>query len=175
MHTQLVREHRSVTAPPDRLGTHDGRSLLLGNNQQIRQRCFELRRLHVIGIPTKRLVAPCRIHRIRPRAASSAERLEPRVCHAMLLQRILESVLTKMRVLARAGKAAHISDALDVVAPQHLEKLIESTSRVTNSPKRVCHAVFGATSGPASGTQFSYSQYVCATAVQRAGPRESHR
>lgn len=55
---QVVGDDPTVTAPPDGLGAHDGRALLVAQLAQCPQRLAELRRECVVGVVVKAAVLP---------------------------------------------------------------------------------------------------------------------
>src|ERR1043166_810270 len=71
---QKIRNQSTMAAPPNRLGAHDCCwPDSVGQFQQSFDTVLKGRRLHVIGISAKRVVAPGGISRVRTRFASPAQ------------------------------------------------------------------------------------------------------
>jgi len=65
-HTQTankegIGDQRAVAAPRDRLGTHEGCWAFTGESSGVIESGGEFRRLHVVGVATKAVVAPAEI------------------------------------------------------------------------------------------------------------------
>src|ERR1043166_10336002 len=62
---QVIRDEGSMTPPPDCFGAHDRRwASFRSNVEQMLNSFLELLRLHVIGVPAERRVAPRSVARI---------------------------------------------------------------------------------------------------------------
>ena len=94
---QHVRDQPAVTAPPEGLRAHHGRAERGGEHKQRKQSFGELLGRHVIGITTKRRVAPTRIGRSLDRPASTTERRDGHVGETVRLQSGPERLLPELR------------------------------------------------------------------------------
>ncbi len=72
-HRQGIRYEAAMTSPRHGLRAHDRDPFASSRFNQALQSFPKFRRKHVIGIPAKALVLPCRVRRIGARAAQSAQ------------------------------------------------------------------------------------------------------
>ncbi len=70
-HYERVGYQRAMTPPMDCLGAHDCGWLRPGRRNQIFETLIELRRLHVVGVPSERSIAPSRVDGAGARLAES--------------------------------------------------------------------------------------------------------
>jgi len=53
-----IRDQRSMTAPGNRLGAHDGGWLEVGQGQKVIERVLKFARLHIVGVCAEAGVSP---------------------------------------------------------------------------------------------------------------------
>ena len=70
---QKIRDQSTMTAPPERLGAHDCRALVLPQFLQSMDASLKFVGHHVIGVAAEGLVAPGGVRRIVPRPAPATQ------------------------------------------------------------------------------------------------------
>ena len=86
-HGKRVADQRTMTAPGHRFGAHNGNAILFREPDQLLEVFLELGGLHVIGIATKRGIAPTGVDRIGSGMAQSAEPRDMDISQTGLAQR----------------------------------------------------------------------------------------
>ena len=119
---QVVRDQRSMATPPDCFRAHDGgtprsdgfpavifyfggcpsRRSLTSNVEQSFDSLLELLRLHVIGVPAERRVAPRSVARVWLGFSFAAQLREMFVTDSVRIRRFRKRVLVELRITLRA-------------------------------------------------------------------------
>ena len=102
-----------MATPPEGFGAHDRTPTCLSNFEQLRNAAAKVFSLHVIGVSTKRFIAPREVLRIRARPTPATELRHMNVINFGFRQRTLQPILVELRVTPRPGKAAHICERLN--------------------------------------------------------------
>src|SRR5438105_2855720 len=100
-----------MTTPRHSFRAHD-RCGRLGR-QELIERLRKFASAHVIGVPAKLIVAPCRIRRIGQWIAAAAELPNVDVFDSVFGQRPTQRLARKMRIPSRSGETPNVSQPLD--------------------------------------------------------------
>src|SRR5215468_10936813 len=107
---QVIRDKRPMATPPDCFRANDsGRTDLSCNLEQPCDSVLELLRLHVIGVPSERSIAPRSVARVRVGFPFPAKLGEMFVTNSVRAQRFRQRVLVELRITLRAWPGAHVA------------------------------------------------------------------
>ena len=132
-----------MAAIVERLGAQDRRAPIPGEGQELGDPLLELGRLHVVGVATKRVVAPGEIARVLARLAQSAQPGQTGVDDAGHRERFLESLGVELRVVARARDRPDVGQTLDSVGLQDCQEGVERPVGMSDREDRERHGVSG--------------------------------
>jgi hypothetical protein len=121
---ERIRQERTMTAPPDGLGTHDGRRDRFPKHQQIFERTIELRRQHVIGIPSEAGIFPGAVWRIRPRAPKPSKTGKCAILDPLLPEQRSERITGKVWMPTRSGYRTNIGKLPNAMCVQERQKFV---------------------------------------------------
>src|SRR5215813_14479600 len=100
---QVIRDKRAMATPPDCFRAHDGdRAGFRSKIEQSLDSFLELLRLHVIGVPAERRVAPRGVSRVGFRFPFAADLREMLVTNPVRVQRFRQRILVKLWIPLRA-------------------------------------------------------------------------
>src|SRR5882724_7522844 len=94
------------------------RRSLTNNVEQALDSFLELLRLHVIGVPAERRVAPGGVARVWVGFSFAAQLREMFVTDSVRVQRFRQHVLVELRITLGARPRAHVDQQLDLVVVQ---------------------------------------------------------
>src|SRR5215510_14054914 len=104
---QVIRDKRAMATPPDCFRAHDGdRAGFRSKIEQSLDSFLELLRLHVIGVPAERRVAPRSVARVWLGFSFAAQLKEMFVANSVRGQRFRQRVLVELRITLRARPRA---------------------------------------------------------------------
>jgi hypothetical protein len=137
--TEHIRDQPSMTAPPYRLGTHDGCPEAIGEVEQFEEPVGKLYGLEVVGVAPKPRIPPAVIAGVRSGNPPPAQRWKPPILHSGLRQTSFECVLTELGMTTRSRKPAHVGDSFQPVLPEERNEFVEAAGRVPNGPYGEAH------------------------------------
>jgi hypothetical protein len=121
---ERIRQERTMTAPPEGLGTHDGRRDRSAKHQQILERTIELRRQHVIGIASEAGIFPGAVWRIRPWAPQPSKTGKCLILDPLLPEQRRKRVTGKVWMPTRSGYRANIGKLPNAMRRQERQKFV---------------------------------------------------
>lgn len=131
---QGICDHRAVASPPDRLRAHDGRTRASGETLEIRKCNFELCALHVIGVPSERVVTPYRVRRIRKRATSAAELRHRAIADSCGAEMPRQLGRREVWMLFGTRESSHVAENVDLIRTQDPREFVGASIGVADRP-----------------------------------------
>ncbi len=123
-----------MTTPPDRLGTHDRRSFLCGARLQFCKSFLEFDRLHVIGITSKRGVAPPDVDRIGTRDTPATQGFKMAVIEFGPSKRSSQIGFVKLRIPARTRETPDVRNQFNPMTLENRDQFFDRARRMSNRP-----------------------------------------
>lgn len=137
--SERVGDKRTVAAPGNGFGAHNGAAFCFGSPAQARKffetgnTSGEFGRLHVVGETSKAQIIPAPIRRIGASAAQAAEFEQMRVRNARAAKGLRKRVAIELRIVARARDGAHVDQALNIVRFEKREKFLHGAIGMADS------------------------------------------
>src|SRR3954451_12660824 len=133
-----ISDQTAVTAPPERLGTHDPCSEPGGEVDEPLQPLGERLRCHVIGVAPEGCAPPRGVQGIGARRTPASQLREPHVNEPVLFECQAQRFSGEMGPSARTGVTTNVGHRLDVVRREELEKLLQRSGRMPDGPHGHC-------------------------------------
>ena len=128
-----IADKRAVAAPGDRLGAHDGGTLLLGQVDKFCHGRGKLRCLHVICEAAEGSIMPAGVGGIGAGVAQPSQLFHVPVTDAAVTEELAQRVEVELWVMPGTGDCSHIHQTLDAVSSQQPDKIVEAVSRMPHS------------------------------------------
>lgn len=131
-----VRDHRTVAAPGDCFGAHDGGGPAVIEREELVDTLGEFRRLHVIRIPAEGRIAPGSVGGVLAGVAEPAEGGEVAVFDTGLSERGGQGIAVELRIVAGFRDCPDVDEELDAVCAEEVQKLREGAVGVADGEQR---------------------------------------
>ena len=129
-----VRDESPMTAPPDRLGAHDGGPQGSAQVHQLGEALRKRLGLQVVGVASEGRVAPRSVQGVDVRPPASPQARKPDVLEAATHQGGLESGAPELRHSPGTRVAADVRHGLDPMLVEQVEKFGFGAGGVSDGP-----------------------------------------
>ncbi len=147
---QCIREKLPVAPKWKSLGTHDRGGFVASPVHERVQARLELRRFHVIRVPTKTGHAPGGMTRILAGRAPSAQRFEVAIVDAVRFECGGKGQGSEVRMPPAGRESSYIGQPADVEAREKLEERLEGSGRMPDRVDRSARSRTGRTRSPST-------------------------
>src|SRR6185437_11857280 len=128
-----------MAAPGDCLSAHDRGAFFEGYLFKLRKCISKCFCAHVVGVSSKGEIPPAGIRRIFVCCSPAAERLHPLVLDPGFFKGSAKRFLLKLRVMARVGNRADVSEELNIVSRKESDEIFNRAGGVANGVYLACH------------------------------------
>lgn len=140
---EIIGHDPPVASPPDRLGTHDGATLLASDRDEMFQAGVEGFRQCVVGVVVEAFVGPEGVGvwgDFLAFSTQTAEGGDVLVGDFIGSERVGKRVLIELRIGARSWNRADINEFLDTRSAEEFGEFLDASVRVADGEERESHA-----------------------------------